>query len=116
MQDSAKGVVLNMSKTEDELTEILAMVKYSINYGDTHGGCPPAVESVARHGISEAITALLARERRIALEAKIEMINKYFEPYIKNGERASDMFDILMIQQERVELQSQLDELKKGDV
>lgn len=43
---------------DDELDEILALVKYEVEYAETHGGCPPAVRGIKRHGVAEAKQAL----------------------------------------------------------
>lgn len=58
----------NPLNVADELDAALALVTYSIEYADTHGGCPPAVRGVTRHGVAEA----KAKLHDLMLASKIE--------------------------------------------
>jgi hypothetical protein len=44
----------------DSLDDILALIKYDIEYATTHGGCPPAVKAIRRSGVAEAKERLAA--------------------------------------------------------
>lgn len=52
---------------QDEVGAIIALIKYEVEYADTHGGCPPAVKAIHRHGVKEAkaaINTLLVEARK----------------------------------------------------
>lgn len=51
-------------KTPINADDALAKIQYSIEYADTHGGCPPAVRGVKRSGVEAA----KAEMRRALLE------------------------------------------------
>jgi hypothetical protein len=48
------------------IDDSLALIKYSIEYGTTHGGCPPEVKAVKRTGVDEARQAIYTQLLELA--------------------------------------------------
>lgn len=75
------------NQSPDELEEALALINYSIEYADTHGGCPPAVKAVHKRGTAaarkaiEQLKATWERQARIAErnQSTAELLEEYTE-------------------------------------
>ena len=57
---------------DSELDDALALIKYSIEYKDTHGGCPPEVKAIKRTGVVEAKAAIQSYAESLASRREIE--------------------------------------------
>ncbi len=64
----------NTPHSDSELDDAIALIKYEIEYADTHGGCPPAVRSIKRHGVAEAKTAVIQWANRRAEKLVVEAV------------------------------------------
>ena len=49
-----RGKEMSTDSIDKKIDELLALVRYEVEYADTHGGCPPAVRGIKRHGVKEA--------------------------------------------------------------
>lgn len=105
-----------MNKSKDELTEILGdLATDVINYDKrmTEAGAPP-IRFVSKY-VSKAKAKLLARERRIKLEAKIEALDLAEDIITRISDGTLGFVTACdVVPEARAKLQSQLDELKKG--
>ena len=59
-----------MTNYNERLYKALALIKYSVEYGETHGGCPPKVSAINRHGVAEAKQAITSLFKELVAEAK----------------------------------------------
>ena len=59
-----------MTNYNERLDEALALIKYSVEYRETHGGCPPKVSAIKRHGVAEARQAITLLIKELVAEAK----------------------------------------------
>ena len=66
----------NYNKRQDEA---LALIKYSVEYRETHGGCPPEVSAIKRHGVAEAKQALTSLMKELVAEAKPKEMDSFYE-------------------------------------
>lgn len=69
-----------MTNYNERLDEALALIKYSVEYRETHGGCPPKVSAIKRHGIAEAKQAI----KQLVADEMLELIGNDLQP-LPNG-------------------------------